>query len=32
MECPYIAKSLVTLAKLISGEGNDIGLKIMFTL
>ena len=32
IESPYFAKSLVTLAKLISGKGNDIGLKMMFTL
>lgn len=32
MESPYFAKSLVTLAKLVLGKGNDIGLKVMFTL
>lgn len=32
MESPYFAKSLFTLAKLISGKDNDIGLKMMITL
>lgn len=32
MEPPYFAKSLVALAKLTSGKGNEVGLKIMFII